>query len=174
MYSYTTGNWTVSDDYLDTVTELGGVVIPVLDFAKDYAKVTNDTTEATIKNTTGASISSSEKFRFGSTAVKNVYAGTSVDASSQLPSKAGVQTLVELSETYRAVNSVSGGEYEIPCTARLVMRIPTSQPVKNAIIVDLIVRLISSLYSSTSPSRDYANMDVLFNLVKGALLPEGV
>lgn len=174
MYSYTTGNWTVSDDYTDTVTELGGVVTPILDFSKDFAKVSNDVTEAVIKNTTGASISSSEKIRYGSTPVKNVYAGTSVDASAQLPSKAGVQTLIELSETYRAVNSVSGLEYEIPCVARLVMRIPTSQPVKNTIIVDLIVRLLSAMYSSTAANRDYANMDVLFNLVKGALLPEGV
>lgn len=174
MTNYTTGNWTVSDDYADTVVDLASVTTPILNYAKDFAKITDGVTEASIKNTTGASISSSEKFRFGSTPVKNVYTGTNTDITSQLPSKAGVQTLIELSETYRAVNSVSGIEYEIPCVARLVMRIPTSQPVKNAIIVDLIGRLITSLYSDTSKTRDFQNMDVLFNLVKGALLPEGV
>lgn len=174
MNSYQSGNWIVSDDYTDTITGSALVSVPVLDFAHDFAKIKDDVTEASIKNITGASISSSEKLRFGSTVVKNIYAGTSVDMSSQLPSKAGVQTLIELSETYRAVNSVSGGEYEIPCTARIVMRIPTSQPVKNAIIVDLIERLISALYSNASSTRDSASMDVEFNLVKGALLPEGV
>ena len=174
MNNYTTGNWTVSDDYTDTVTDQSGLVMPILSYAKDYAKITNDTNEASIKNKTGANIASSEKIRFGSTVIKNVYSGTNTDLSAQLPSKAGVQTLIELNEVYRAVNSVSGLEYEIPCTARLVMRIPTSQPVKNDIIVDLIERLIGALYDDVNPGRSHTAMNTLFGLVKGALLPEGV
>lgn len=172
MNPYTLGNWTVSSLYQDTVAVKRGTYVTELDFGKDFAKASDDSTEASIKNVTAEGVTSPESIRFGSTPVKNIYAGTSVELASQLPSKAGVQALIEISETYRAVNSVSGQEIDIPCKARLVLRVPTSQPVKSAIVSDLIQRVFGACYSPGEHA--YDDLDRLNDVLKGALLPEGV
>lgn len=172
MINYTTGNWTVTSLYSDTVTAQRAQNLPTLSFPADYAKGNEEATEASVKNVTGAGIVSPESIRYGSTPVKDVYAGTSVDAASKLPSKAGVQAMVEVSETYRAVNTVSGGEYDIPCKVRLVVRVPSSQPIKSEIVADLIKRVIGACFNSSASTAD--SFDRINDLLKGALLPEGV
>lgn len=172
MINYTTGNWTVTSLYNDLTTVERTQNLPIISYAHDYAKGSEEATDASVKNVSAEGVTSPESIRFGSTPVKDIYAGTSVDNASRLPSKAGVQAMVEISETYRAVNTVSGGEYDIPCKVRLVVRVPSSQPVKTAIVTDLVKRILGTCYNAAGD--DASEFTRITDLLKGALLPEGV
>lgn len=169
MTNYTLGNWTVSDDYSDTVTATKSLAIPDLDFKHDFSKKEDEPTSASIVNTTSAGLNPSETVKFGYSTVANIYTNTDVDAAAYAPSKRGVQVMAEISENYKAVNSVTGDEVILPCKGRVVLRFPSMSCVNETLIKDLLYRSISASLStgSTDATR-------IIELAKGSLLPSGL
>jgi len=169
MTSYTSGDWTVSSLYTDTISASKNVAVPDLSYGTDFARTLDEPTEARIANTTASEISAVETIRYGRSDVENIYAGTKVDASSQFPYKRGTQVLVEINETYRATNSKTGAVVDLPVKGRLVLRFPTAPIVAEAMITDAMHRTIAAALdkSGTDAAR-------LIECARGALLPAGI
>lgn len=169
MLNYTSGNWTVSDDYTDTVTATKSLVIPDLDFKIDYSKKEDEPASASIVNTTSSGLNPSETVKFGYSSVANIYTNTDVDAASYAPSKRGVQVMAEITENYKAVNSVTGDEVILPCKGRVVLRFPSMSCVSTQLIHDLFVRSVSAALNTglTDATR-------IVEMAKGSLLPSGL
>lgn len=166
MTNYTIGDFTVSDLVTDTITVAKNISVPDLKYATDYTKVLDSSEEAKIANTTGPDLLSHENIRFARSEVSNIYVGVNSDSAMVLPQKKGVQVMCELSNTYRATNSVSGNEYDLPCKGRIVLRFPASTCVTEALVTDLLVRTIASAFGTGA-----VNADRIMDLAMGALLP---
>lgn len=166
MTTYTIGDWTVSDLIADTIAAPKNISVPDLDYLVDYTKVSDEATEASIANTTGPDLLSHESIRFARSEVANVYAGSVSDSALMLPQKKGVQVMAELRNTYRAANSVSGNEYDLPCVARVVLRFPAFTCVTKDLVKDLLMRTIAASFGtgSTTESR-------IMDMAMGSLLP---
>lgn len=166
MINYTIGDWTVSDLVTDTLTTPKNISVPDLSYGVDYTKVADTAEEARVANTTGPDLLSHENIRFARSDVSNIYAGVNSDSAMILPMKKGVQVMCELSNTYRAANSVSGNEYDLPCKGRIVLRFPASTCVTQALVTDLLIRTIASAYGTGA-----VNADRIMDMAMGALLP---
>lgn len=162
MTTYTSGDWSVSDQYTDTVATPKDISVPDLDFANDFALTKDEATEAVYTNITADDVRSHESIRFACSPIANIYQGFSVQSPSSI--KNGVQVMAELSSLYKAVNSVSGVENEIPVKGRIVLRIPTHSFVTSDLVADALFRVISSIFSTGAVSEARA-----LDLVKGIL-----
>lgn len=167
--SYATGNWSVKSLYKDTITESKTLSIPDLDYANDFSKIEDEPSEAKIANVSGSELTSPESVRFGVSAVKDIYSNSGVDTSSQLTTRHGVQTLVEVHEVYRATNSVTGQEYDLPCVGRVVLRFPTVSCVTGELVSDLLQRTVAACFSTSST--DIARE---LELAKSSLIPSNM
>lgn len=166
---YTTHNWTVSSLYTDTIQVAKNLPLPDLDYVHDFKKSSDEPTEASITNITGEAITSMEHIRIGSSPVNNVYAGTGVDFANMPSQKTGVQTMVEVSEIYSAVNSVTGEEILLPCKGRVVLRFPTVACVTETMVQDLLSRTVAAALNTGAVD---AKRQV--QIARGALLPDGL
>lgn len=167
--NYKIGNWTVSSDYTDTVTATKSLALPDLSYKVNFAKKEDLPGSASITNATSTGMTPSETIKFGQSTVTNIYTNTDVDAVSCSPSKRGVQVMAEITENYKAVNSVTGDEIILPCKGRVVLRFPSMSCVNNALISDLFARTVSSALNTgmTDASR-------IVEIAKGSLLPSGL
>lgn len=164
---YTTGDWTVSAQYTDTIATPKNVSVPNLDWSNDYAKVVDGSSEAKIANVTGADLLSHENVRFARSDVNNIYSGVVVDSALQLSQKKGVQVMAEIETSYKAANSVTGNEYDLPCKGRIVLRLPAFTCVTEDLVKDLLVRTIASAFGTGS-----VTVDRIMDMIRGSLLPE--
>ena len=167
--NYTQANWTVESLYNDTTAQTKNVIVPTLDYPVDYHKTQDEPTEAIITNVTGDEITSMETIRYGTSVVNNVYAGTNIDVASMPSMKKGVQTLVEINEVYRATNSVTGQEIDLPCKGRIVLRFPTHSCVTDALVKDLLSRTIAA-----SLNKGTVDASRQVEIARGSLLPDGI
>lgn len=167
MINYTVGDWTVSDNVTDTLTVAKNISVPDLDYAIDYKKVVDEPSEAKIANITGPDLLSHEDIRFARSDVANIYSGVSIDSALVLPQKKGIQVMCELSNTYRAVNSVTGNEYDLPCKGRVVLRFPAFTCVTSDLVKDLLIRTISAAFDTGS-----TNATRIMELARGSMLPD--
>lgn len=167
--SYATGNWNVKSLYNDSIAATKSVTIPDLDYANDFSKVEDEPSEARINNTSGTELTCPENIRFGVSAVKDIYSSSGIDVSSQLTARHGVQTLVEVKEIYRATNSVTGEEFDLPCVGRVVLRFPTVSCVTGELVSDLLQRTVAACFAtgSTTISRE-------LELAKSSLIPSNM
>jgi len=170
MNNYTVGNWTVSDQYTDTVTATKNVAVPDLSYSVDYKKTTVTEDEATISNITGADLSPHEVIRYGRSSISNIYQGVDlVDSGSVAPVKRGVQVMAEITTVYHIVNSVTGEEYDLPTKGRVVLRLPSMSCVTSALVDDLLKRTCASALDTGS-----TNSARIVELARGSILPAGL
>lgn len=164
--SYTSGHWTVTSLTTDTVTTGKTLTIPDLSYAQDYAKTTDEPSEAILANLTSTALGTMEHLRYAKSDVKNVYANTSVGASNQLPVKTGVRTLVEANILIQASNSVSGEEYLIPVRAWTCVQIPTASFISDAVLGYAMGRVLGATFDTglTTTSREES-------VARGSLIP---
>lgn len=169
MNNYVTGNWTVSDQYTDTIAVAKNISVPDLDFANDFQKVVDEPDVALVSNITGSDLSTHETIRFAKSSVTNIYQNIDVvDSGSMAPVKRGVQVMAELTTVYHIANSVTGEEYDLPTKGRIVLRLPSMSCVTDALVTDLLNRTVSAAFNTgeTSSAR-------IVELARGALVPDG-
>lgn len=166
---YTKDNWTVSSLTETSQEQAKQISVPDLKFKENFVKASDEPNEAVIANITGPEIGSAENIRFGASVVNNIYASTSTDLSQMPSNKKGVQTLVEISTTYRGTNTVTGQEIDLPCKGRIVLRFPTNSCVTEELIKDLLTRTIASSFSET-----LTDASRQLELARGSMLPDGM
>lgn len=166
MEKYTVGNWTVSANYDDTLTEAKTISVPDLLYAADYAKKEDEPTKAVIVNTTGDSIVSSEAIKFGCVPVNDIYASTGVTTDMMASSRKGVQALIEVNVMYSAVNNSTGQEIILPCRGRLTLQVPSLPCVTGDLLDDVCLRTFAATRATGDTSSER-----LVDIAKGSLLP---
>jgi hypothetical protein len=170
MNNYTIGNWTVSDQYLDTVATAKNIPVPDLTYASDFQKTVDTPDEALVSNITGPDLMPHETVRFAKSSVSNIYQGVDlVDPGSVAPVKRGVQVMAELVTVYHISNSVTGDEYDLPCKGRIVLRLPSMSCVTDALVSDLLCRTISASFGTGEVSSAR-----IVEMARGALVPDGL
>lgn len=167
MNDYTSGNWTVSDQYADTVSATKNLAVPDLSYSADFVVAKDEPDEVIINNTTASDLAPHESIRYARSTVKDIYAGVqNVDTGNASPVKRGVQVMVELATVYHAVNSVTGEEYDLPCKGRLVLRLPNASYVTEALAADLLKRTVSAATDTGAVTESR-----IVSMARGSLAP---
>lgn len=166
MTTYTSGNWSVSSKYTDTTSTKKNVAVYDLTYASDFAKTMDEPEEARLANTTSQDITSPEVIRFCRSNVKDVYSTTDIDVAAQAPVKRGVQVMCEIHENFKATNSVTGQEIELPCVGRVVLRFPSFSCVNDTLVNDLLIRTVASALDTGK-----VDSSRMMEMARGSLLP---
>lgn len=171
--SYTQAGFEVTSLYSDASQLTKHVDMPNISWQADYTVVDTTPTEATLLQKSGADLSQYEKVRIGRQEVPNIYAGTPSINSAKLPDTRGVQAMVELKEVYKATSQATGVAYDLPVTARVVVRTPYNAAVNKALIQDAVLRacaMLGAQQGSADFSIDTATRTVV-DAVRGDLTP---
>lgn len=166
IMEYTTGNWTVKSLTKDSIEQSKTPSVPDLSYAVDYSKTLDEPDEARVANVTGSDVVSPEYIRYAKSTVANVYTNTDCEAAAQAPIKNGVQVMSELHTKYRAINSVTGEEIDVPCVGRIVLRVPTFSAVTEDLVSDLLARTVAAAYNTGS-----SDASRIMEMARGSLLP---
>lgn len=126
------------------------VALPNISWGGDFTVVKSEPTEASLLNVTGSDLTQFEKVRIGRQEVANIYANTESTNSAKLPDTRGVQVMVELKETYHAISDATGQVYDLPCVARMVVRVPYNPVTNKDLIADVALRCVAMLGQQSS------------------------
>lgn len=165
--SYTTGDFTVTSLVTDTDAVGKAITVPNLTYSSNYVVIEDVPEEGMLANITSTALDTMETLRYGKTAVKNVYASSSIGAANQIPVKTGVRTLTEANFTIQVTNSVSGDVFLVPIRAWACLQIPTASFISSNVVEYAMGRLFGAMlnHGSTNNSRQV-------ELVRGALIPD--
>jgi hypothetical protein len=160
----------INAGYTDTpVSGVSSLTFPraILNIGTDYrVKSNNNGKEVVITNLTSP-IDRPENIRLAYTDIANIYSGTGVDPSVSAPTKRGVSILSQVTDVL-SVTDDTDADYRIdlPISAHLVIKVPSSEYITSAQVQTLVGRLLSSLFDtgSTSTSR-------LEAILRGSLVP---
>jgi len=162
---------TISNGYTDTpVAGVSALTFPraVLNIKTDFRvkSQSNNGKEVIMTNITSP-IDRPENVRLAHTDVANIYSGTAVEPSVFAPTKKGVSILAQVTDIM-SVTDTTNTDYRIdlPLSAHLVIKVPSSEHVNAAEVQKLVGRLLSSLFDTgvTSTSR-------LDAILRGSLVP---
>lgn len=135
--------------------------IPVINWNSDFSTKTESAGEIVLVNTT-TPYDQNEKIRFGFSEISDVYKNSDLGIDQQSTSKAGVNILVQITENVKVTDSaIAGALAYLPLSAHLVLKVPKSAYIDDAMVATLIKRLIGSLYKN-------GTMDIK-PLLKGSL-----
>lgn len=135
--------------------------LPVFNWVSDFSVKSESAGEIVLVNTT-TPYDQNEKVRFGFSEISDVYKNSDLGVDQQSAAKAGVNILVQVTENVKVVDStISGALAYLPLSAHLVLKVPKSAYIDDAVVATLIKRLIGSLYKN-------GTMDIK-PLLKGSL-----
>lgn len=122
----------------------------LVNYGANFRKKSDVPGEVILTNLTSP-IDRPERFRVSSSDVANVYAGTDIDASVYAPSKKGVSILCQLTEVVSVTDDTDASfRVDLPISAHLVLKVPSSEFLTSAMIQTFIGRLVSGLYDTGS------------------------
>lgn len=159
-------NFGHTDTPVDGVTALT-LDRAILNYDADFRVKSNDAGKEVVLTNLTSPIDRPEKIRISFSEITNVYNGSGVDPSVSAPTKRGVSLLIQLTNVMSVSDSVDPDyRIDLPLSAHLVVKVPSSEHVTGAVIEDLIGRLLSGLFDtgSTSTAR-------LESILRGSLLP---
>lgn len=169
--SYTTGNWSVSQKTVDTTTTTcpnatKSITISNMNWKTDFSTKSETPAETQVINITSDSLSAPAVCRLAYKDIKDIYASTALNPS-KLALKTGVQIMVSLEELYKATNSETGEEGDIPVTGWLCLRMPTHPCCTTTLLKGAMQRILGALYATD----DSTNQTLLQHLIRQKLNP---
>lgn len=163
---------TVNVGYTDTaisgVTELD-LARGLVNYGADFRKKSETPGELVITNIT-TPVDRPERFRISCSDVANIYSGSDVDPSAYAPSKKGVSVLCQLTEVLSVTDTVDAAfRIDLPLSAHIVLKLPSSEYLTPAMVETLLGRLISGLYDTGSETTTRISA-----LLRGSLAPSDI
>lgn len=139
----------------------------ILNFKEDFREKQQIGKKEVLLTNITSPIDREEKIRIAIDDVKNVYANTSIDPSVYAPTRRGVSVLAQISDVL-SVRDDQSPEYrvDLPVSAHLVIKVPSSEHINGAQVQVLIGRLLSSLFDTGATST--ARLEAI---LRGSLLP---
>lgn len=153
-----------------TDTAIGGFTdlspaLPILNWGTDLVLQSDEPTEKVYVNVTSP-VDQQETIRIAQRRVANVYAGTDIDPSVYLPSKAGTSTLLEVRQFWAETSSTDETYRKIiPVRAGLSFTVPSYGNLTSAECLALAERALSVVFERAS-----SNADGMTNLLRGVLV----
>lgn len=145
------------------------VSLPAINWPVDWSKTVDEAGSATLTYKP-APFDAPQTAKFAVNRIANIYAGSPVDASYQLPYKRGASILCQVN-LVASVTDTADSTYrvDLPLSAHLVIKAPMSGLLTVNDIRSVAERAFALLYEtgSTDSTR-------LTELLKGSMLPEGV
>lgn len=162
----------ISTGYTDTAIAGNPVLNLVrgsVNFQADFRTKSNNGKEVVLTNLTSP-IDRPEKFRISYSEIANVYSGSGIDQSVYAPSKKGVSILAQVTEVLSVTDSTDAEfRNDLPMTAYLVIKVPSSEYVTSATVQTLVGRLLSGLYDTGKT--DLARLD---SILRGSIAIPGL
>lgn len=139
----------------------------LLNFKEDFRIKSNQNGKEVMLSNITSPIDRGESIRLAYNDINNIYSGTSIDPSVYSPTKRGISVLTQITNTLSVRDSSDPNfRVDLPISAHLVVKVPSSEFINAQQVEVLIGRLLSSLFDtgSTSESR-------LEAILRGSLLP---
>jgi hypothetical protein len=119
-----------------------------VNFAADFRVKSNNGKEVILTNITSP-IDCPENIRLAYTDVANIYSGTGIDPSVNAPTKRGISVLAQITDVLTVTDDADADyRVDLPLSAHLVIKVPSSEFITSARVQTLVARLLSSLYST--------------------------
>lgn len=130
-----------------TGLEAGLTIVPAaLNFDADFSVIEQDAGKVIYTDVT-APIDQPSTLRIAQTARPNVYAGTSIESSAMLPSRKGMDIVVEIKEQWVETDTVDATYYRVlPVRAALTFNVPVAAQVTPDALEHLVKRVVAALY----------------------------
>jgi hypothetical protein len=139
----------LSYGYTPTTSATRSVALQDLDFANDFAKMSDERDEAIVTNV-DCPVAYPETMRFMTEDVANIYRGTGIDPSLYSNVKQGKKILVTLRDTWKISDSADASyEVALPLSGNLTLRVPNSGDIATSDLYHFCVRLISGIFQET-------------------------
>lgn len=148
----------IKNGFTDTpVSGVSTLTFPraVLNIKQDFRVKSNNNGKEVILTNITSPIDRPEHIRLAYTDVANIYNGTGIEPSVASPTKKGVSVLAQVTDVL-SVSDTADADFRIdlPMSAHLVIKVPSSEYVTAAQVQTVLGRLLSSLFdtgvSSTS------------------------
>jgi hypothetical protein len=173
---YTTGNWTVSREHLDSESTPKSITVQPVNWANDwtissppagYKPQAEQETYLVSALSTGLTTAGSAIIRRDKR--RNIYSNAmlEIDSSQQLPQRSGVYAGVSAALVYDAVNSVSGAECRAPLSGNLSIVSPTASMFTVDALYDFIGHLLGMMYKAVADT----NPTLLTSVLRGDMNP---
>lgn len=163
----------INRGYTDTaISGVTGLTFPraILNYSKDFrVKWNKEGKEVLLTNLTSP-IDRPENIRLAYTDIANIYSNTGIEPSVASPTKRGVSILAQVTDVLSVVDTANADfRIDLPVSAHLVLKVPSSQYINAAEVQILLGRLLSSLFDSGSVTNSR-----LEAILRGSLVPPGV
>lgn len=144
----------VSVGYTDTpISGVTSLAFPrgLVNFGANFREKSDNPGKESVLTNITSPVDRPEKIRIAYTDVPNIYNGTGVEASYIAPTKRGISVLAQVTEVI-SVTDDANSDYRIdlPISAHLVLKVPASEFITEAMVQTLMGRLVSSLYDTGS------------------------
>lgn len=159
----------LSVNYTDTAVTGGTAVellLPQLNYAKDFRVTKDEPSEAIITNLTSP-LDQPERFRFAHNLVQDVYRQSGIDPTLYYATRKGTQILCQLTDIYKVTDSADASYLALlPVEAHVVIKVPNNDLLTPQAVEALVSRMLAGLYETTAGQ--YTRLQ---SMLRGALLP---
>jgi hypothetical protein len=139
----------------------------ILNFEKDFRVKKNDGGKEVVLTNITCPTDRPENIRIAYTDVANIYNGTSIEHSVLSPTKKGVSILSQVTDVISVTDDTDADfRIDLPMSAHLVLKVPSSQYITAEEVLTLVSRLLSSLFDS-----GVSDTSRLEAILRGSLVP---
>lgn len=162
---------TLSWNYTDTsITSVGTIQPASLSFDTDFAKKeASDANSCIITNVTSP-YDRPETIRYAISRISNIYSGSGLEAGYQAPNRAGTSLLIQDVTILTSEDAATGIRVDYPFSAHLVLKIPYSAVVTDAVLNTVLARLLGACFEKSGSTPGPR----LSKLIRGALIPSAM
>jgi hypothetical protein len=163
----------INRGYTDTpVSGVSSLTFPraILNYGKDFRVKSNNSGKEVILTNITSPTDRPENIRIGYADIANIYNGTGVEPSVSAPTKKGVSVLAQVTDVISVTDDANSDfRIDLPVSAHLVIKVPSSEYITSAEVQTLLGRLLSSLYDTgvSTTSR-------LDAILRGSLVPTDI
>lgn len=158
-------NFGITDTAISGVTA-PSITLPVINYPIDYRVKVDGPKDVIITNVT-TPLDQPESVRYGYSDISDIYKNAGLNTDQVIGSKNGLSVLTQLNTTLKVTDDTGATVLGyLPITAHLVVKVPKSGYITDAILQSVVSRLVATCYS-----------DGKFNLMtlsRGAITPKGL
>lgn len=163
----------IKSGYTDTAVDgVSSLTFPraVLNVGTDFRVKSNNNGKEVILTNITSPIDRPENIRLAYSDIANIYNGTGIEPSVSSPTKKGVSVLAQVTDVLSVTDTTDADfRIDLPLSAHLVLKVPSSEYITSAQVQALIGRLLSSLFDTGSTSG--ARLEAI---LRGSLVPTEV
>lgn len=145
------------------------LTLPVVNFPVDFRVKQDEPGEAIITNLTSP-VDAPERYRFGVSDIKDIYANSGIEYACQAPLKRGKKVFVQLTEVLTKTDSIDTTyKCQVPLAGHIVLSVPQDADVTDEMIITFLKRLVAGLFDPADNGTTRLKC-----LERGSLIPSGM